>query len=221
MTNRVYKFLSAAHALDDLSQRRVKVATICDLNDPFDLACADTTHPVFRQALENCIASFNKRVGLLCFSRNWDNILLWSHYAQSHTGICLGFDVPSKQPEDGDRDVAYQPNLLKAPRIEDLNLEFVERLLLTKHDIWAYEQEVRLFVALNNAPDEKGFSWFDFGSKLELREIIVGVQPTLESVASLKQLYERYADRVELWWTYLKTDAFSLGRMSQPPDYLK
>lgn len=110
---------------------------------------------------------------------------------------------------------------MRAPRIEDLDLEFVERLLLTKHDIWAYEQEVRLFVALNNPTDEAGFSWFQFGAKLELKEIIVGVQPKIESVASLKQIYERYADRVDLWWAYLKTDAFSFSQDEPAADYLK
>jgi len=32
--------------------------------------------------------------GLLRFSRDWHNPVLWSHYASRHTGLCLGFDVP-------------------------------------------------------------------------------------------------------------------------------
>ena len=30
--------------------------------------------------------------GLLCLSQNNDNILMWSHYADSHKGVCLIFD---------------------------------------------------------------------------------------------------------------------------------
>jgi hypothetical protein len=31
---------------------------------------------------------------MLCFSRDWHNPVQWSHYADKHRGICLGFDVP-------------------------------------------------------------------------------------------------------------------------------
>jgi len=219
MSKRVYKFLSAQYGVEDIEKRRVKIATIDDLNDPYDLACVDTAHPALDQALENFIRWFRGRRGLLCFSRNWDNILLWSHYACSHTGMCLGFDIPDKQP-DGDYglDVAYQPNLLRPPRIEDVNFDFAQRFLRTKHDMWAYEQELRLFVALNDPPDERRLNWFQFGPDLELKEIIVGARPTPET--SLQNAYEPYADRVDLWWAYLKKDAFSLSRMKRPPGHL-
>lgn len=31
--------------------------------------------------------------GITCFSRDNDNILMWSHYANNHSGVCLGFDI--------------------------------------------------------------------------------------------------------------------------------
>ena len=37
MSKRVYKFLSAQHGINNLRDRRLKLATIDDLNDPFDL----------------------------------------------------------------------------------------------------------------------------------------------------------------------------------------
>ena len=54
---------------------------------------------------------------ILCFSRNWDNLLLWSHYGDSHTGVCLGFDIAEGDPgANYDTDVLYQPNVIPAPR---------------------------------------------------------------------------------------------------------
>ena len=38
----------------------------------------------------------NETKGLICFSRTWSNPLLWGHYAEKHTGIALGFDVPDQ-----------------------------------------------------------------------------------------------------------------------------
>jgi hypothetical protein len=31
-------------------------------------------------------------VGILCLSRNKKNILMWSHYAKNHEGLCFGFE---------------------------------------------------------------------------------------------------------------------------------
>lgn len=35
--------------------------------------------------------SFNKHYGVLSLSKNWNNILMWSHYSDSHKGYCVGF----------------------------------------------------------------------------------------------------------------------------------
>src|SRR5580658_7168634 len=115
MTKRVYKFLSAQHGVSNLEHRQLKLATMDDLNDPFDLASIDTTDERINSALTALVADFRDRIGLLCFSRNWDNLLMWSHYGASHTGICLGFDIPDHD-EDGREyhlDVRYQPSLLR------------------------------------------------------------------------------------------------------------
>jgi hypothetical protein len=94
MSKRVYKFMSAQHGLSNLENRRLKVSTIDDLNDPFDLASIDFTDPIIENAIAATIIGWRGKNGLLCFSRNWDNLLLWTHYGASHTGLCLGFDIP-------------------------------------------------------------------------------------------------------------------------------
>ncbi|MBB5317629.1 DUF2971 domain-containing protein [Tunturibacter empetritectus] len=62
-----------------------------------------------------------------------------------------------------DTDVLYQQNLLQIQRPEDLNFDLANRLLRTKHESWSYEQEVRMFVDLNDPPDAKGLKWIEFG----------------------------------------------------------
>ena len=100
-------------------------------------------------------ADFRSGNGLLCFSRNWDNLLMWSHYGASHTGLCLGFDIPDE--EGGyDMEVRYQPNVLKIRMPDDVNFDLVNRLLRPKHESWSYEQESRVFVKLNDRPTRKG-----------------------------------------------------------------
>jgi hypothetical protein len=219
MSKRVYKFTSAQYGLCNLENRRVKLSTINDLNDPFDLTSIDTTDPVIENALAGHIKSFWRDKGLLCFSRNWDNLLLWSHYGAAHTGLCLGFDIPDGPVGDPyGVDVRYQPNLLKS-RPEHLNYDLVIRLLTTKHESWSYEQEVRLFLQLNDPPDAKGLSWFNFGPALQLREVIVGSQCTPNDLDAVARVLKNYGTSVGCSWAYMRKDAFLLVRHNSPPPW--
>jgi hypothetical protein len=216
MSKRVYKFISAEYGIQNLKARRLKVATVDGLNDPFDHYAIDTTDPRIAYAVTATIAEFKRDSGLICFSRNWDNLLLWSHYAESHTGLCLGFDIPDRAGFY--MDVHYQPNLLQ---ISDLlaspldlvkNLDFAGRLLSTKHESWSYEQEVRVFVGINEPPDEKGLFWVPFGPNLQLREVIVGVQCRAERAGEVREALKGYPDQIECAWAYMRSDAFLLVR---------
>src|SRR5687768_16056458 len=86
---RVYHFVNQLYGLDDLSRRRLKVAQIDDLNDPFDLRVFASGDPRMRQALERHRANLALSHGMLCFSRSWKNPVQWSHYADRHRGVCL------------------------------------------------------------------------------------------------------------------------------------
>lgn len=106
-----------------------------------------------------------ERVKILCLSEVNDNILMWSHYADRHTGVCLKLKcVPE---EDSPWGVAvpivyskYMPRLLdeeKFARIisgqESLDdREMTRRLVYTKADDWAYEKEWRIFAGDGRTP---------------------------------------------------------------------
>jgi hypothetical protein len=118
--------------------------------------------------------------GLLCFSRNWNNPIQWSHYAAIHRGLCLGFDVPH---EDLDR-VRYSRKRLIVETeqqlvLEQFDLETVTRFLFTKYAHWRYEEEVRCFVTLENRDPEKNMFFANFSDRLKLAQVIVGAESTL------------------------------------------
>lgn len=170
---RVYHFTSAKHGLEDVRLRRLKAATLPDINDPFELAVC-SGDPVQRRALRAIRQEWGSRFGMLCFSRDWHNTVLWSHYAEKHRGICLGFDVPDPLLER----VRY----LKSP--PRLNWEAIQnggepgeaqmlQWTRSKYEHWAYEGEMRRFVALEDA-DANGYYFKDFDPTLVLREILVG-----------------------------------------------
>jgi len=101
-----------------------------------------------------CLAQTIGKTRVACFSRYFDNILMWSHYSKKHTGIVIGYDYASIVTEKsnifgGDVDYKLHQDKLRAGNyagdIKNVaSKEFITRALLTKHPSWSYEQEYRL-----------------------------------------------------------------------------
>lgn len=169
---RVYYFTGAQFALSNLALRRVKVARFADLNDALELLGVDRADKGSRATFRKAI---NEVVGLVCLSRSWKNPLLWSHYAEKHTGICMGFDIPVRSLVS----VTYAKRLFKLDsdpitRRPRWSQEAKRRLLSTKSIDWKYEEEMRLLVPLDRAKEESGKYFYPFSSKLVLRNLILG-----------------------------------------------
>jgi hypothetical protein len=83
--------------------------------------------------------------GVCCFSKNYDNILQWSHYADSHKGVCLIFDI-LKDPSFFDEtfSVEYRNDYREYNAIKNFD-KFVQEVLLPKYIVWDYEAEIRSF----------------------------------------------------------------------------
>jgi hypothetical protein len=119
--------------------------------------------------------------GVLCFSRSWNNILMWSHYGERHKGICLGFDIPDEitRPVEYVREVKTVGNLIvEDPRdfSEEAGTKIVDLLLGAKYDGWSYEQEVRCHSQRSEKDEETGQYFVDFSERLVLKEVIAGAR---------------------------------------------
>lgn len=80
---------------------------------------------------------------LSCFSKKRDKVLMWSHYADKHNGICVGFKFPYDHPE---KFVLCNAKYLKKIEPLDGNVSFFEASLhwiTSKSKLWCYEDEVR------------------------------------------------------------------------------
>ena len=168
---RVFHFLNEEFGLKDLTERRLKIARIAELNDPFEFLGVDLSDRNFRRAMKATKETLSKSKGLLCFSKNWQNPVLWGHYAEKHRGICLGFDMPHVPPTKVD----YVKTRIPKPQVFDE--AFMKKLLLTKFIHWAYEEEYRAYVSLEE--EVEGLYYADFSDSLVLRQVIVGDQSRL------------------------------------------
>ncbi len=130
----------------------------------------------------------------------------------------MGFDIPAGDlGENYDTDVLYQPNLLQIRRSEDVNFDLASRLHRTKHESWSYEQEVRMFVGLNDPPDPNGLRWIAFGPNLILKEIILGAQCDPTKSKKVEDAVEAYEPSVTCCWAGMRPDAFLLVKQDHPP----
>jgi hypothetical protein len=102
--------------------------------------------------------------GVACFLDNKDNLLMWSHYADSHRGVCMKFDI--LEAEDffsPAKKVIYKQAYPVYNYLSDKNK--VADLLFTKSEDWKYEGEVRV---VKEKPGNYPFA------KTALKEIVFG-----------------------------------------------
>ena len=181
---RVYHLTSATHAISSVALQRLKVARFSDLNDPFELLAVNFRDRDARRTTENFKNEINTNTGLICFSANWTDPVLWSHYGDKHRGVCLGFDIRRKALQK----VLYEDErLLKELGSEanptKLSKEMQRLLLTTKFKHWQYEQEHRMFVDLKTVRKEAGLYFKNFDNGMRLREVIIGPECAISSKA--------------------------------------
>lgn len=120
-----------------------------------------------------------KKIGISCFSRNNKNLLMWSHYADSHRGFCLEFDS-KHEPFSKAFSVIYQSDIpvLNTDLLfnEYENEEAIKKLLSFKSKNWSHEEELRIFYQESNKSytyNAKLLKAIYFGLKTDESEIQV------------------------------------------------
>jgi hypothetical protein len=121
----LYHFNSSKHALSNIKKKALKVSLIDRLNDPFECRPAGVLDHDLNEALDGVRTDIAKSIGMLCLSRDWKHPLMWGHYADSHAGICLGFEFTG--PKESRVAVDYE-----AERIVNLVWLCVQKMLSRK-----------------------------------------------------------------------------------------
>lgn len=136
-------------------RRNIYLAKVDQFNDPFEgkfrLHSEPENGDAYARILNGLIekglgllasgrVSSNARLCSLSASR--EDVLMWSHYAAAHTGICIEFDTTVEgSPFRDCKKVEYRPEFNV---IEDTLEGVVERAVLVKAKQWEYEEEWRL-----------------------------------------------------------------------------
>lgn len=120
----------------------------------------------FEKKTDGIINKIKNEALVTCFSKRFDSVLMWSHYAKSHTGVCLEYDRPFSNDFI---DVVYSKKRPKVKIYELISYISAKTIIgdgygtindaslmasvlkpyYTKSTSWKYEQEVRCMTTIN------------------------------------------------------------------------
>lgn len=217
--------MTFAKGATSLSDIRVMIdSTIGRYGTPEKKAEAEIAFIIASQNPEAAIELLRKRVNagqndsrldeyrLLCLFQSPDDsvlndILLWSHYADGHRGICLQFDKAILLAHYICKPITYETHLPSFNEYAAADGEpFAELVLFRKAKPWMYENEWRLLVSTDKTNNDM----------IELprgaiRGIILGCQvdPFLEAQI-VQWSIERQADALALYKTFKHEVSYGL-----------
>lgn len=95
----------------------------------------------------NHLPTISKEFGLICLSSVPDDILMWSHYTNGHTGFVIGFDTTNEFfANPPAREVEYKEERVLMGHYSDRRDQrsvLVDSLIRRKSIHWSYEHEWR------------------------------------------------------------------------------
>lgn len=159
------------HTFDILRTKQIWFSRPADFNDPFDckvypqkvdtgyvvsrapesaFSRAFTRDMLCRQLSDSDALEYVKKAidtvmgnkGIKCFTPHPDNLLMWSHYADSHKGICFEFDVLADP-----NFFVFPVKVVYEAHYPEINFSVVQettKIYSTKSIDWKYEDEIRV-----------------------------------------------------------------------------
>lgn len=172
-----------------------------------------------------------------CFSEESDNMLMWSHYANGHKGVCLCF----KSKYEPCTELRLKPEYaltvnfesspifpikytLERPKSINLVEDFLANtnqlydcqlfnFLLTKSPCWGYENEYRMFLTEPDAQNKASFE------EKELDGIIFGLRVNYGDAHTIIKIIEKYYEdihgniHVKFYKTQISKDKYAFEKV--------
>lgn len=144
----LYKYRNIdINTLNLITEEKVKISNFNYFNDPAD--------PIIKLQIKELpeIKDMINKIKICSLSSEYDNFLMWSHYANEHKGICIAYDV-SKVKEYNKTILKkviytkkiqiYKPynHIFENPILNE-EKNFIS-LFYLKHKNWKYEKEYRI-----------------------------------------------------------------------------
>lgn len=167
-------------------------------NQPHNSELVDIVGKIFDGIIHQIAEKMNALFLIGCLATDPKNRLMWSHYANSHSGFCIEYDFNSLKDEILPLPIIYSetrplipwkvafdrsPESIKAAT-HDLMLG-----LLTKDKAWEYENEWRVLLPASNSPDiEVPITAIYLGTHISLENKVIILEIAKNHKIPVKQM---------------------------------
>lgn len=162
----LYKYYSneSKYSLENLKNANISFSPLETLNDPYEgvgaylLQVSDKGQKnndyninkldklITKKITGNLYEENNFYYRVFCSSKNYNNTLLWSYYANEHKGFCVGYEEKDLlEITDEILDIKYSNNMCI---INEYSENTLKELLTTKYTDWSIENERRVLYKL-------------------------------------------------------------------------
>lgn len=172
--------------LDIFLNNQLYASNFKNLNDPME-GYFNYSDKISNDDLKMIIEEKNN-YNILSLSEEKNNLLMWSHYCDSHTGFVVGVKVRAVDSEDI-KEINYTDTL-------NTELGNAKDILSRKLNLWEYEKEHRIFTKKKHV-------------KVEIVELIFGVKTSSKDKGLLTQVARKFNENIEI--TTLKTEDLDLN----------
>ncbi|KJS82610.1 MAG: hypothetical protein JM58_14745 [Peptococcaceae bacterium BICA1-8] len=164
--------------VDIILKNRLFAAPYFDLNDPMEgRYIYSFGHP--SDKIIRAIKGEKEKLRIVSLSRNFNNTLMWAHYANGHRGVAVGVEVNRNKYDI--RRVNYSDSMFNLQYNLDFpSLDVAKRILSEKHLAWSYEEEERIFVE-----DGQQFA------EVKVKEIILGSKMSTQNQGFVRELVSK------------------------------
>jgi len=149
--------------------------------------------------------------GIYCLSLVWNSILMWSHYANKHKGICIRFSI------DQDSEIAMYIAEVKYsadfPQLYINEEEYFDLFFKVKYIEWQYEKEIRII------KPKAGGEFLTIGNN-EIDAVIFGVNTSIKEMLDVMHWLKTRHVAPKLFKATMKLREFSIDKspMEFPSD---
>lgn len=154
----------------------------------------ETVKASISDELNQQIYDMKKKIRVTCFTENHTSPLMWAHYAESHKGFCIEYDL-SKIPEGyrlGILPVLYSNKRYDATRIAIFkNKNVVMNPYYFKSVHWEYEKEWRMIIPETLITDGEYYADFSEG----ITGIYLGLESYNYHKEKTKVIIEKYSHK--------------------------
>ena len=161
---------------------------------------------------EHATNALRENMGVLSLAKKNNNILMWSHYADSHKGMCLEFSTEAShygckntlKNKEFTNKVDYSdnyPSIAEMKIFDQTQSSMRQHLFLQKATCWGYEEEWRLL-------RQGGDSAIAYPGKLT--GIIFGAMADPTMVEEVKDATIHYKSKPLFYYSKMKKDQFGL-----------